>query len=254
MTNESFQPISVKAPNQSPRLFQIRCVIDLQLLTIVRFLKPELLNFSGRSIIDVGSGEAPWREWIPSECKYHGIDIRNSKDFGMVHRGNEITIYDGRVMPFEKNSFNGALCIEVLEHAEDPELLLSEIFRVLKPGSTLLLTVPWSARRHHIPHDFHRFTRERLTSLFNNMGYVDVTISERGNDYCVITNKLIVNIVRNITDLNPFNFFYKIPYIGIVSTFFIFMLMVAHITLSADASESEDPLGYSCKAIKPWKL
>lgn len=64
MTNESFQPISVKAPNQCPRLFQIRCVIDLQLLTIVRFLKPELLNFSGRSIIDVGSGEAPWREWM----------------------------------------------------------------------------------------------------------------------------------------------------------------------------------------------
>lgn len=101
-------------------------------------------------------------------------------------------------MPFESNSFDGALCIEVLEHALSPELLLAETNRILKPGSRLLLTVPWSARRHHIPHDYHRFTRERLEILLVNSGFDSIQIRERGDDYSVIANKLIVVIIRNL--------------------------------------------------------
>jgi len=37
-------------------------------------------------------------------------------------------------MPFAANSFEGALCIEVLEHARDPQFLLAETFRILKPA------------------------------------------------------------------------------------------------------------------------
>ena len=251
MGRESFQPISVKSPARSPMLFKIRCFIDLQLLTIVSFLKREMSNFSDGLIIDVGAGESPWRSWIPKQCQYRGIDIRHSTEFGMKYRDSNITLYDGGVMPFEKDTFNGALCIEVLEHTDNPELLLSEIFRILKPGSIMLLTVPWSARRHHIPYDFHRFTRERLSVLLSKSGFIDIIISERGNDYCVIANKLIINIIRNCRQLNLLNFYYKIPFIAIASLFSIFMLINSHVSLLFENSHNEDPLGYSCKAIKP---
>jgi len=251
MSNESFKPISVKSPIKNPTLFRLRCLIDLQLLTIVNFLYSEISNFPRGSIIDIGAGESPWREWIPKQCSYQGIDVRNSTEFGMTHRGDEITLYDGGAMPFEDNLFNGSICIEVLEHAEDPEFLLAEIYRIMAPGSIMLLTVPWSARRHHIPYDFHRFTKERLTILLGNSGFIDITIKERGNDYCVIANKLIVNLIRNISQLNFSNFYYKIPFIGTVSLFSVFMLIVAHASLIFETPNNEDPLGYSCKAIKP---
>ena len=38
--------------------------------------------------------------------------------------------------------FDAVLCSEVIEHASEPELLLCEIARVLKPGGRLVLTTP----------------------------------------------------------------------------------------------------------------
>ena len=60
--------------------------------------------------------------------------------------------------------------------------------RVLKPGGTLLATVPFSARVHYAPYDVHRFTKYALTEMF--AGFEAVTIEERGNDLAVIANKL----------------------------------------------------------------
>jgi SAM-dependent methyltransferase len=201
-------------------------------------------------IIDIGAGESPWKGWLPSGCSYRGIDIRHSSEFGMSQRGDQVTLYDGGVMPLDSNFFDGALCIEVLEHAEDPEFLLSEIARIMKSESVLLLTVPWSARRHHIPHDYHRFTKERLAVLLSNAGFTKISVTERGNDYCVIANKLTVNLIRNISQINLSNVFYRGPLIGITLILSLLMLAIAHISLIYESENSEDPLGYFCKAIK----
>jgi SAM-dependent methyltransferase len=251
MNNESFQPIAVKSPSANPILFKLRCFIDLQLLTIVDFLRREMTKLPKGSVIDIGAGESPWKAWLPAGCSYRGIDIRHSTEFGMSQRNNEVTLYDGGIMPFDSNSFEGALCIEVLEHAENPDFLLSEIARIMKSDAVLLLTVPWSARRHHIPHDFHRFTKERLQVLLSNAGFTKILVKERGNDYCVIANKLIVNLIRNLSLINLFNFIFKGPLIGITLIFSLVMLTVAHISLLFESENSEDPLGYACKAIKP---
>lgn len=251
MRGESFQPISVKSPMERPALFRLRCLVDLQLLTIAKFLQPAMACFAGGTILDVGAGESPWKQWLPAQCAYRGIDIRYATEFGMSQQGSEVTLYDGTVMPFAADAFDGALCIEVLEHAADPDVLLAEIFRVMKPGARLLLTVPWSARRHHIPHDFHRFTRERLAILLRQNGFADIRIAERGNDYCVIANKLIVNLIRNARQLRLCNAAYRLPLIGTVALFAGVMLALAHISLWRPGADSEDPLGYACQAMKP---
>ena len=192
---EQFQPISVKSPADHPLLFRLRCLVDLQLATIAAHLRPALAEIEG-DVLDVGAGESPWRAWLRSNVRYTGIDVGNSDEFGMKRNAGDIVYYDGTVMPFEDARFDAALCIEVLEHTTDPRLLLTEIARVLKDGGTLLLTVPWSARRHHIPHDYHRFTRERLMQLIGQSGFVDVRVKERGSDIGVIANKLVVLSIR----------------------------------------------------------
>jgi len=244
---ESFQPISVKHPNAHPLLFGLRCVVDLQLATIVKHLRPALSTLRG-SVLDVGAGQSPWRSWLPTSVAYRGLDIVEADEFGMGHSRADITYYNGRVMPFGTAEFDNAICIEVLEHAQDPRQLLNEISRVMKSGGTLLLTIPWSARRHHIPHDYQRFTREGLLLLLSENGFSDVTIVERGNDIGAIANKLTILTIRLIRPEASIHAFWTIP-LGLlcapVAAIFIFM---AHCSDAFGMGSKEDPLGYFVRA------
>lgn len=48
---------------------------------------------------------------------------------------------------FRSRTFNSVLCSEVLEHVSTPQRLLSECFRILKSGGTLLITTPNFSRK-----------------------------------------------------------------------------------------------------------
>jgi SAM-dependent methyltransferase len=53
---------------------------------------------------------------------------------------------DGMQLPFARASFDFALSSEVIEHMLQPEAMLTEIQRVLKPGGYVLLTTPnWNS-------------------------------------------------------------------------------------------------------------
>ncbi len=45
-------------------------------------------------------------------------------------------------LPLADQSFDGVLLLDVLEHVSDQQAVLREIQRVLKPGGTLVLSVP----------------------------------------------------------------------------------------------------------------
>lgn len=252
MTQETFKPISVKSPTKNRIVFKMRCLVDLQLKTIFDFLKNELKMLPSGNIIDVGAGDAPWKDLLPPSCSYKGIDIYDSKAFGMNQQNNDITYYDGRNIPLDANSFDGAICIEVLEHAIDPDFLIKEIARILKPNAPLLLTAPWSARRHHIPFDYHRFTREGLFEILSKNGFKNILIKERGNDYCVVFNKNLIMLIRNLKKLSLKNFFYKLPLIAFVFFCCVITFFISHISLvfAQNEDKSEDPLGYFCKSYK----
>lgn len=164
MQHERFKPTSVNAPSSNRALFLVQCLIDLQLKTKVRYLRPAMAELNGK-VLDVGAGESPWREWLSPSAPYYSIDVGYADEFGMHGERKDITYYDGRTVPFPDATFDAAICIEVLEHVEEPASLIAEIARCLKKDAPLLMTVPWSARRHHVPRDYHRFTRERLELL-----------------------------------------------------------------------------------------
>ena len=45
-------------------------------------------------------------------------------------------------MAFEDDSFDSIVSFQVIEHLEDDELFIKEIYRILKPGVIALLTTP----------------------------------------------------------------------------------------------------------------
>lgn len=253
MTNveapEAFQPIPVTSPNERPIIFRLRCLVDLQLNTIVQQLRPALATFRGR-VIDIGAGQSPWRVWLPIGTEYQGIDVGHAGDFGMTVRHNDVIYYDGKIMPFPDNSFDSALCIEVLEHAEEPKFLLAEISRVMKPGAVLALSVPWSARRHHIPHDYYRFTPETLLRLLSDAGFANIDIRVRGNDVGAIANKLTLLTLRLIRCKPSLFALLNWPIGLLCGMLAISFLVAAHLSSAWGLGSKEDPLGYFVCAHK----
>lgn len=245
---EVFQPIAVRAPHENWVLFWIRCFFDLQLLTIFRFLVEPLSRCKGR-VLDVGAGESPWRELLPSSVEYFGVDADSSCEFGMRQK-SDVTYYDGIRLPFEEESFDHVLCTEVLEHVSDPAAFICDLNRVLRKGGTLILTVPWSARLHHLPYDYSRLTRFGLASLLESAGLIVVTIEERGNDVAVIANKLLVLMIRLLRPHHWHNFLWSWILAISVAPVVIGFLFAAHATLLLRAGSSEDPLGYGVVAVK----
>jgi SAM-dependent methyltransferase len=54
---------------------------------------------------------------------------------------------DITALPFADDSFDGLICIHVLEHVQDDTKALSELYRVLKKGGFAILQVPYEADR-----------------------------------------------------------------------------------------------------------
>lgn len=52
----------------------------------------------------------------------------------------------GENIPFEENEFDIVVCFDVLEHVQNPDVLLTESLRVLKPGGHFYSTSPSCAR------------------------------------------------------------------------------------------------------------
>lgn len=243
---ETFQPIAVRAPEDNIWLFRARCLVDLQLATIFSFLQQPLASARGR-LLDVGAGQAPWKGMLAADVDY--VDVEGADAFGM-RRAPGIVYYDGSILPFPENSFDVLLCVEVLEHVPDPDRFLADLYRVLKPGGRLILTIPWSARLHHLPHDYYRFTRFGLAARLNDAGFVDIDVKERGCDTAVIANKLIVVLIRLLRPKRWFHVIWSWPVAVLAAPVVLGFIAAAHLALRFDLGSRDDPLGYGVTAKK----
>lgn len=61
-------------------------------------------------------------------------------------------------LPMEDRVYDNVLSLNTLEHIERDEVMLREMFRVLKPGGTFHIGVPFLYRVHGSPSDYHRHT------------------------------------------------------------------------------------------------
>jgi len=74
-------------------------------------------------------------------------------------------------IPKSDNYFDSILCIAVLEHVQNPEDVILEFYRVLKPGGYVIASVPFLQPEHQYPTDFKRYTQDGLSRLFSHNGF-----------------------------------------------------------------------------------
>ena len=97
------------------------------------------------SLLDVGCGDGQHYAYILAQRvrQYTGLDVSLEALKIAAKQGIQPNIWSGLGrMPFKDNCFDVALCIEVLEHLYNPEQVVNEIHRILKPGGTAIVTVP----------------------------------------------------------------------------------------------------------------
>lgn len=186
---ESWRPPLFRAPTSvwTHALAIVRRGLDLQAASIWRDLSHLLPHCRG-ALLDVGCGAQPYRPLVPRDVRYTGIDTANAQEhFGYVVR--DTTYFAGDAWPVPDASVDTILATETLEHVPRPPQFLAEARRCLAPGGRLILTVPFAARWHFIPHDYWRFTPSSLRQLFDDAGLGDITVYARGNELTVLCYK-----------------------------------------------------------------
>jgi SAM-dependent methyltransferase len=65
-------------------------------------------------------------------------------------------------LPFSDNEFDTIILSDVLEHIQNPQLLWSEMTRILKKDGILIMNVPFYYWLHETPFDYYRYTEFSL--------------------------------------------------------------------------------------------
>jgi len=82
----------------------------------------------GASILDVGCGDGQISEMVVNQS--HGASIEGIDVLSRSISSIKVTAYDGLSFPFEDNSFDTIIFVDVLHHADDAERVLAEAARV----------------------------------------------------------------------------------------------------------------------------
>jgi SAM-dependent methyltransferase len=136
--------------------------------TLLRLVTDELQVASDTRVLDVGCNTGPML--IPLRQRGYdvvGIDISTDD----VHQAEQylrehhlctggLSVADGTRLPFRDHSFDLALLVDILEHTDRPQHIVSEARRLLVPGGLVIATVPWAS------HPYVRYTwlRKLLSS------------------------------------------------------------------------------------------
>lgn len=86
-------------------------------------------------------------------------------------------------IPIEADYFDTILCVAVMEHVDNPEEVVPEMLRVLKPGGHLVLEVPFLQPEHKVPTDYQRYTKDGLARLVSHHGFRVIEIRGIFNVY-----------------------------------------------------------------------
>lgn len=139
----------------------------------------DLLNLQADAkVLELGPGNAQHLEALLQQytiSSYHGLEISQTMceqatahNRHITHTGIRFSCYDGLRLPFENGSFDALFTINTIYFWEQPQLLLAEIARVLKPEGKCLLTFAQAAFMQQLPfvqYGFTLYDTEKIAAL-----------------------------------------------------------------------------------------
>ncbi len=118
------------------------------------------------NVLDVGGRIQPYRTLLSNRLRrYTAVDVRITPLVDVAAVGEQL--------PFREGEFDLVICTQVLEYIFQPESLVAEVHRVLKPGGVLLLSAP-SASLVDSANEYWRFLPAGLRRLLQSFARVEV--------------------------------------------------------------------------------
>jgi len=109
-------------------------------------LAPEVASRKVR-ILDLGAGAGQSRKIArealgPGRFEWTGVDIGDSAEhLGRKPDAPPVDVYDGVNLPYADASFDVIWCKQVLEHVRQPDAVIAEVARCLRPGGLFIGSV-----------------------------------------------------------------------------------------------------------------
>lgn len=101
---------------------------------------------AGGKILDAGCGEGHFLERLRTEGQksVYGIDISEKRVIAARKKAHHATVKLGDVtkIPFRSGFFDTVVCMDVLEHLDEPWKATSELMRVTKKDGNVIVSVP----------------------------------------------------------------------------------------------------------------
>jgi len=132
------------------------------------------------SVLDIGCGQQPYRSMFDSISLKHywGVDVATGSVVDMVCVGEHL--------PLEDESMDCILCIQVLEHVEDPGRVVGEMHRLLRDGGVALASTHGVMVYHPTPQDYWRWTQAGLYKLFSTNGFHQIKVIPIGGSFSAL--------------------------------------------------------------------
>lgn len=141
----------------------------------------------GSDILDTGCGVGDMLMLLKEDHRVVGIDRSEDAINYCLEKGLAGNVIFGDVnnLPFNNESFDGVLSLDVLYHRWVPDDLqaLKEIYRILRPKGKVFVQLPayeWLKSSHdEWAFSSRRYTAGRLTDLLRSAGFVKKRVSYR---------------------------------------------------------------------------
>jgi SAM-dependent methyltransferase len=140
-------------------------------------------------LLDLGCGNQPYRSWYePLVARVTALDAAPLPGVHVVAFADAVPLAD--------ESFDVILATEVLEHVNNAEKAMSEIFRLLRPGGHVIVTVPYLYPTHEAPYDYRRFTHYGLVALAERHGLRVIDLASKGGVLSLFAQYAVVAVVE----------------------------------------------------------
>lgn len=201
------------------------------------FFEQELKALPKHSVlIDLGAGQSDFTE-LTGAFNLCAADL-------YPYPGISVVCDFEQHLPFKSASADAVLLANLLEHVREPNTLLAECHRILKPGGVLLGTVPFMIQIHQRPYDFYRYTHMNLEYLLKKHSFRNSQIIPVSSLYALLFNVSTSFFRRAIADARiklPWRILWKTVRMGFAAFRGMF---------EKRSVDSDSPLGYLVKAYK----
>ncbi len=190
-------------------------------------------------LLDVGAGTKPYsiiyKNYF-SDCLSSDVSYspHNISTVDMIAPADKI--------PLENNTIDFILCTEVLEHVPDPQKVLIEFNRILKPQGFVFLTTPFLVSLHEMPHDYYRYTPSALKYLSENANLKIKALYSRGDYFAVLLNMLLFPFGKFFRALQKL---FKIPIYNPLSYLIIVLPQLLYLKYWNYARQDNNPSLFS---------